>query len=99
MLDQWVAFGGEKIEETDVLNVFGFTSQQMVADFVGRILRGETADALTLLQKQCETGKYMMKLMSDTIAYLRDLLVLKVKPDALSDEASTETRAAFAEQA
>src|SRR5438128_103190 len=41
----------------------------------------------------------MMKLMSDTIAYLRDLLVFKVKPDARSDEASTETRSVFAEQA
>jgi DNA polymerase III subunit gamma/tau len=99
MLDQLVAFCGEKIEEADVLSVFGFTSQQMVADFVGRILRGETADTLTLLHEQCEAGKDMMKLMSDTIAYLRDLLVFKVKPDALSDEASTETRAAFAEQA
>jgi len=99
MLDQLVAFCGEKIEEADVLTVFGFTSQQMVADFVGRILRGETADALALLHEQCEAGKDMMKLMSDTIAYLRDLLVFKVKPDALSDEASTETRAAFAEQA
>jgi DNA polymerase III subunit gamma/tau len=99
MLDQLVAFCGEKIEEADVLNVFGFTSQQMVADFVGRILRGETADALALLHEQCEAGKDMMKLMSDTIAYLRDLLVFKVKPDALSDEASTETRAVFAEQA
>jgi DNA polymerase-3 subunit gamma/tau len=99
MLDQLVAFCGEKIEEADVLNIFGFTSQQMVADFVGRILRGETADALALLHEQCEAGKDMMKLMSDTIAYLRDLLVFKVKPDALSDEASTETRAAFAEQA
>lgn len=99
MLDQLVAFCGEKIEEADVLNVFGFTSQQMVANFVGRILRGETADALALLHEQCEAGKDMMKLMSDTIAYLRDLLVFKVKPDALSDEASAETRAAFAEQA
>jgi len=99
MLDQLVAFCGEKIAEADVLNVFGFTSQQMVADFVGRILRGETADALALLHEQCEAGKDMMKLMSDTIAYLRDLLVFKVKPDALSDEASTETRATFAEQA
>ena len=99
MLDQLVAFCGEKIAEADVLNVFGFTSQQMVADFVGRILRGETADALALLHEQCEAGKDMMKLMSDTIAYLRDLLVFKVKPDALSDEASAETRAAFAEQA
>jgi DNA polymerase-3 subunit gamma/tau len=99
MLDQLVAFCGEKIGEADVLNVFGFTSQQMVADFVGKILRGETADALALLHEQCEAGKDMMKLMSDTIAYLRDLLVFKVKPDALSDEASAETRAAFAEQA
>ena len=99
MLDQLVAFCGEKIGEADVLNVFGFTSQQMVADFVGRILRGETADALALLHEQCEAGKDMMKLMSDTIVYLRDLLVFKVKPDALSDEASAETRAAFAEQA
>jgi len=99
MLDQLVAFCGEKIAEADVLNVFGFTSQQMVADFVGRILRGETADALALLHEQCEAGKDMMKLMSDTIAYLRDLLVFKVKPDALSDEASAETRATFAEQA
>src|SRR5438045_9162227 len=98
MLDQLVAFCGEKIKEADVLNVFGFTSQQMVADFVGRILRGETADALALLHEQCEAGKDMMKLMSDTIAYLRDLLVFKVKPDALSDEASTEARSAFAEQ-
>ena len=99
MLDQLVAFCGEKIAEADVLNVFGFTSQQMVADFVGRILRGETADALALLHEQCEAGKDMMKLMSDTIAYLRDLLVFKVKPDALSDEASAETLATFAEQA
>src|SRR5947209_11108433 len=71
----------------------------MVSDFVGRILRGETADALALLHEQCEAGKDMMKLMSDTIAYLRDLLVFKVKPDALSDEPSNETRAVFAEQA
>jgi len=99
MLDQLVAFCGEKIAEADVLNVFGFTSQQLVADFLGRILRGETADALALLHEQCEAGKDMMKLMSDTIAYLRDLLVFKVKPDALSDETSAETRATFAEQA
>ena len=99
MLDQLVAFCGEKIQEADVLNIFGFTSQQMVADFVGRILRAQTADALALLHEQCEAGKDMMKLMSDTIAYLRDLLVFKVKPDALSDEASAETREAFTGQA
>ena len=32
MLDQLVAFCGDKIDEADVLNVFGFTAQQTVAD-------------------------------------------------------------------
>ncbi len=37
MLDQLVAFCGEKITEADVLNVFGFTSEQTVADFTEKI--------------------------------------------------------------
>ena len=39
MLDQLVAFCGEKIAENDVLNVFGFTSQQTVAGFTEKILQ------------------------------------------------------------
>src|SRR5437899_9017590 len=99
MLDQLVAFCGEKVAEEDVLNVFGFTSEQVVADFVGRILRAETPAALELLHDQCDAGKDMMKLMSDTMAYLRDLLVFKVKPDALADDVSDEIRESFASQA
>ena len=99
MLDQLVAFCGEKVAEEDVLNVFGFTSEQVVADFVGRILRAETPAALELLHDQCDAGKDMMKLMSDTMAYLRDLLVFKVKPDALADDISDEIRQSFASQA
>ena len=48
MLDQLVAFCGDKIAERDVLNVFGFTSEQTVADFTDKILRGATAEALEL---------------------------------------------------
>src|SRR5205085_8082501 len=51
------------------------------------------------LHEQCDAGKDMMKLMSDTIAYLRDLLVFKVKPDALADDISNEIRQSFALQA
>jgi DNA polymerase III subunit gamma/tau len=99
MLDQLVAFCGEEVMEEDVLNVFGFTSEQVVADFVSRILRAETPAALELLHDQCDAGKDMMKLMSDTMAYLRDLLVFKVKPDALADDISDEIRQSFASQA
>jgi len=100
MLDQLVAFCGEKITESDVLNVFGFTSKQTVSDLTGRILRGETPEAIDLLHEQCEAGKDMMRLMADLIAYLRDLLVFKAKPDALNEDIDPEVQqslAAYAE--
>ena len=99
MLDQLVAFCGEKISESDVLNVFGFTSEQTVIDLGGRILRGNAADALDLLHEQCESGKDMMRLMSDFIGYLRDLLVFKTKPDALKEDVHPDVQKSLAAQA
>ena len=99
MLDQLVAFCGEKIAEADVLSVFGFTSEETVASFTGRILRGATAEALELLQGEAAKGKDMMKLMSDVIAYLRDLLVFKVKPDAVAEEFNPELQTGLEAQA
>jgi DNA polymerase III subunit gamma/tau len=98
MLDQLVAFCGEKIAETDVLSVFGFTSEQTVIDLTGKILSSETAGALDVLYEQCEAGKDMMRLMSDLISYLRDLLVFKAKPDALQEDVDPETQKALAVQ-
>jgi len=99
MLDQLVAFCGEKIGEPDVLNVFGFTSEQTVANFTDKILRGETPEALELLHAEAENGKDMMKLMSDLISYLRDLLVGKVKPDALAEDLNPELQKSLEAQA
>ncbi|HEX7517194.1 MAG TPA: DNA polymerase III subunit gamma/tau [Chthoniobacterales bacterium] len=99
MLDQLVAFCGEKIAEPDVLNVFGFTSEQTVANFTDKILRGETPEALELLHAEAENGKDMMKLMSDLISYLRDLLVGKVKPDALADDLNPDLQKSLEAQA
>jgi DNA polymerase III subunit gamma/tau len=99
MLDQLVAFCGETIAESDVLDVFGFTSEQTVADFTAKILRGETSEALGVLDEQAAAGKEMMKLMSDLIAHLRDLLVYKVKPDAIADETAPELQSSLGEEA
>ena len=99
MLDQLVAFCGEKISENDVLNVFGFTSEQTVVDLMGHILRAETPEAIDLLHQQSESGKDMMRLMSDLIAYLRDLLVFKAKPDALKEDVDAEVQKSLAAHA
>jgi DNA polymerase-3 subunit gamma/tau len=99
MLDQLVAFCGGKIVESDVLNVFGFTSEQTVARFTEKILRGETSDVLEMLHTEADNGKDMMKLMSDLIGYLRDLLVGKVKPGALAEDLNPELQKSLEEQA
>src|SRR5207247_11383028 len=88
-----------KISESDVLNVFGFTSEQTVIDLTGRILRGETPDAIDLLHQQSESGKDMMRLMLDLIAYLRDLLVFKAKPDALREDFCPDVQESLAAHA
>ena len=99
MLDQLVAFCGEKINENDVLDVFGFTSEQTVIDLTGRILRAETPKAIDLLHQQSEAGKDMLRLMADLIAYLRDLLVLKAKPDASNEDVDPDVQKSLGEQA
>src|SRR3982751_581910 len=99
MLDQLVAFCGDKIAEPDVLSVFGFTSEQTVAQFTEKILRGDTPGALELLHTEGDNGKDMMKLMSDLISYLRDLLVGKVKPEALADDLNPELQKSLESQA
>ncbi len=99
MLDQLVAFCGNKISESDVLSVFGFTSEQTVIDLTGQILQGKTPDAIDLLHQQSESGKDMMRLMSDLIAYLRDLLVFKAKPDALKEDVDPDVQKSLAAHA
>jgi len=99
MLDQLVAFCGSKISESDVLSVFGFTSEQTVIDLTGQILQGKTPDAIDLLHQQSENGKDMMRLMSDLIAYLRDLLVFKAKPDALKEDVDPDVQKSLAAHA
>jgi len=99
MLYQLVAFCGDKIAEPDVLNVFGFTSEQTVAQFTEKILVGDTPEALELLHAEADSGKDMMKLMSDLISYLRDLLVGKVKPEALADDLNPDLQNSLKTQA
>jgi DNA polymerase-3 subunit gamma/tau len=70
-----------------------------VVDLTGKIFHGESAAALDVLYEQSEAGKDMMRLMSDLISYLRDLLVFKAKPDALKEDVDPELQKALAVQA
>jgi len=90
MLDQLVAFCGTRIREEDVLEVFGFTSMDRVADLTGALLQRQTLPALELLHQQNEQGKDLSRLLADVISYLRNLLVAQVAPDHTFEDLAPE---------
>jgi len=97
MLDQLIAFCGDQIGESEVLNVFGLTSERVVADLTRAILFGRTSEALSVIHHQSEAGKDLVKLLADLLGFLRNLLISKVDRDSLKEEVSELTRAALQE--
>jgi DNA polymerase-3 subunit gamma/tau len=86
MLDQLVAFCGDKIEEKDVLSVFGFTSRQKVSDLCEAVLAEDSSEALQLIHEQAEAGRDLTQLLGDLIGHLRNLLLAQADPGGLEDE-------------
>jgi len=82
MLDQLVAFCGNKIEEADVLNIFGFTSRETIAAMCEAIFHKDTAAALQIIQREASTGRDVSQLLNELIGALRALIVAKVDPQA-----------------
>jgi len=85
MLDQLVAFCGDHITEANVLDVFGFTSREKVAQLTQALLARQTPSALSLIQKEAETGRELGQLLGELIGALRALLVAKLDPSADGD--------------
>lgn len=82
MLDQLVAFCGDHISEENVLDVFGFTSREKVAALTSKLLARDTPAALSLIQKEAESGRELSQLLGELIGCLRALLVAKLDPSA-----------------
>ncbi len=85
MLDQLVAFCGDHITEENVLDIFGFTSREKVATLTSALLARDTPAALSLIQKEAESGRELSQLLGELIGCLRALLVSKLDPSANGD--------------
>jgi DNA polymerase III subunit gamma/tau len=82
MLDQLVSFCGDSIQEANVLDVFGFTSREKVASLTQTLLARDNPAALSLIQKEAESGRELSQLLGELIGCLRALLVAKLDPAA-----------------
>jgi len=74
-LDQIIAFTGRKIEEEDVLGVFGLVSRALIENLAEAVLRGDIAGVLARLDELDRSGKDLRRLVAELIDHFRNLLV------------------------
>jgi DNA polymerase-3 subunit gamma/tau len=92
-LDQLISFCGEKIEEADVLSMFGLTAQGQLLDLARAVLTGEVEKALRQLNDLANRGKDLGRLLSDLLNYFRNLLIFQVSRGDLTMLEISETEA------
>ncbi len=99
-LDQLISFCGDKIEEADVLSMFGLAAQNQILKLSHAVLAGEIQIALTQLDELARGGKDLGRLLGDLLNHFRNLLIYQVsKGDLNLLEASEAEVAALKEQA
>ena len=99
-LDQLISFCGDKIEEPDVLSMFGLAAQNQILKLAQAVLAGEISDALTQLDELARGGKDLGRLLGDLLSHFRNLLIFNVSRGDLSLVETSEAEAgALKEQA
>ncbi len=99
-LDQLISFCGDKIEEADVLSMFGLTAQSRILELARALLAGEAETALRQLNDLAKNGKDLGRLMADLLSHFRNLLIYQVsRGDLELLEVSESEAASLKEQA
>jgi len=83
-LDQLISFCGNKIEEPDVLTMFGLTAQGQILDLSRAVLAGEIHTALHQLNDLAQKGKDLGRLLADLLSHFRNLILFQVSKGDLS---------------
>ncbi len=98
-LDQLISFCGDRIEEADVLSMFGLTAQSQLLELARAVLAGEVEAALRQLNELCNHGKDLGRLLGDLLNHFRNLLIFQVvRGDKSMLEISEAEAGALAEQ-
>ena len=83
-LDQLISFCGNKIEEPDVLSMFGLAAQAQILELSRAVLAGEVDTALRQLNDLSKGGKDLGRLLSDLLNHFRNLLIYLVSKGDLT---------------
>ena len=74
-LDQLISFKGSKIQEDDVLSVFGLVSRTALESLGESILRGDVKGLITAVAQLDEAGKDLQRVVVELMEHFRNLLI------------------------
>jgi DNA polymerase-3 subunit gamma/tau len=98
LLDQVLAFGGNRIDDAQVAQVLDLIDRRLLLSALEACVAGDAAAVLEAAGRAAVAGVEARRLGSDLLGMLRDLVVLRIAPDASdlvegSDEERAELRA------
>src|SRR5687768_2992439 len=99
-LDQLISFCGNKIQEPDVLSMFGLAARAQLLALATNILSGDASAALRELNELARNGKDLARLLSDLLGHFRNLMIFQFsKGDLALLDISEAEAATIAQQA
>jgi DNA polymerase-3 subunit gamma/tau len=100
LLDQLLAFGGERLTADQVHHLLGTAGDDRVAELAAAVLAHDPKQALDLLDEAVVSGLQLGELLDQLIAYWRDLMVVHCAGTEGRDlSVPTRLREALAKQA
>ena len=97
-LDQLISFCGNKIQESDVLSMFGLAARAQLLSLATYIIQGSAAEALRELNELARNGKDLARLLSDLLSHFRNLMIFQFSKGDLSLLDISEAEAATLKQ-
>ncbi len=95
LLDQLIAFGGERIDDSQVAEVLDLIDTRILAEIIEACIDADPGAALTACRRASDSGIDSRRLGAALLGSLRDLVVLRIAPDAegLVEAADSELEA------
>ena len=75
ILDQVLAYSGDKLSVQDVLDIFALESKEEKIGLIESIISGDTNDVLNRLNHYIERGTDIKRLTNDMLVILKDVLI------------------------
>jgi len=93
ILDQVLAYSGNKLDEADILDIFSLESKEEKLELLKSIISGDTNNVLSRIKKYLDKGTDLRRLVEDLLIILKDSLIFKSTYNSLFLQEATELEA------